>query len=422
MIVMDPGVLDDPFYPFMVYNYSELTVRINRVKPEHYSPELPCIRGYARQHGEEESSLQLPGDELFNAVVQTSCERDEPKEIKIPLKPYLAKGSGVGQLIVFIEPTEKAWKECQHNQWQPKPMVSAWLQCTRLAVDVFVSAGMDMKLTAWVTELMTGVPVKQATVSILNKKGETDRQGICTIAKHQSEGGQLENTRNEILIVEKGDDQCMLTDVYSYASNPNMYVWHVFNDRGLYKPKEEVHIKGYVRLLEVKGDAKLPTYGRGVLDYTVCDPRGQELQKAKVELNNYGAFDIKFTLPDNVNLGNASVTFRLPDSQSETTHNFTVQEFRRPEYEVSSTSRPSTVHYCHPTDDQYVIASCQGKLFAGGYLNDANVQWTVQAETTTFTPAKRSDYTFGRARPFFCWFGSNDDNKITYSAKRFEVR
>jgi hypothetical protein len=84
-------------------------------------------------------------------------------------------------------------------------------------------------------------------------------------------------------------------------------------------------------------------------------------------------------------------------------------------------TRPTTVHYCHPTNDKYVITTCEGKLFAGGYLNDANVQWTVQAETTTFTPAKRSDYTFGRAKPFFCWFGNNNDNKITYPEKRFQV-
>jgi hypothetical protein len=120
-------------------------------------------------------------------------------------------------------------------------------------------------------------------------------------------------------------------------------------------------------------------------------------------------------------LGDAWVRFSLPNSQSETTHYFKIQEFRRPEYEVSSMTRPSTVHYCHPTNDEYVIATCQGKLFAGGYLNDANVQWTVLAETTTFTPAKRSDYTFGRAQPFFCWFGNNNDNKITYLAKHFQV-
>ena len=334
---MDPGVLNDPFYPVVVYNYSEIVLRVNRVKPEHYRPDLPCLQGYA--YGQEkESYLQVPGEELLNEVVQTKCERDEPKEMKIPLKAYLTKESGVGQLIITIQPTQKAWKECQPNQWEQKPLVSAWLQCTRLAVDVFVSSGnyiyillmsgrcgrvsvsfwiyftvtfsftlgTDIRLTAWVTELMTGVPVGQAAVSVLNKKSETSRQGLCTIGKSKSDNTKeeaIESTRNEILVVEKHDDLCMLTDIYSYVSNPNVYIWHVFNDRGLYRPKEEVHIKGYVRLLEVKGDAKLPTYGRGVLEYTVCDPRGEQLRQSKVELNNYGAFDIQFTLPDNANLG-----------------------------------------------------------------------------------------------------------------------
>ena len=141
MIIMDPGVLDEPFYPFMVYNYSEITLRINRVKPEHYDPNLPCFQFYSYRHDEQKSYIQLPGEELLNKVVQTHCERDEPKEMKIPLKPYLTKESGVGQLIVFIEPTQKACEECEHNQWQSKQVISAWLQCTRLAVDVFVSSG-----------------------------------------------------------------------------------------------------------------------------------------------------------------------------------------------------------------------------------------------------------------------------------------
>jgi uncharacterized protein YfaS (alpha-2-macroglobulin family) len=161
---------------------------------------------------------------------------------------------------------------------------------------------------------MTGAPVNQATVSVLNKKNETNHQGLCTIAKYKSEndeGRKAENTQNEILIVEKADDLCMLTDIYSYGLNLNVYVWHVFNDRGLYKPKEDVHIKGYVRLLEVKGDAKIPTYAQGIIDYTVHDPRGQQLQQSKVELNNYGAFDIKFTLPDNVNLGKVVCLYLL---------------------------------------------------------------------------------------------------------------
>ncbi|CAF0889863.1 unnamed protein product [Adineta ricciae] len=419
MIIMDPGVLDDPFYPFMVYNYSEVTLRVNLVQPEDYRRDLPCFQPYLHQRRERVANTHLPGKELINQTIQTDCERDVPKEMKFPLKSYLAQETGVGQLMISIEPTEKAWKQCQHHEWEEKPVISAWLQCTRLAIDVFHSSvrdGANIRFTTWITDLMTGVPVPHTTVSISDQKGETNQQGLCTIVQNIAK----EKRREKMLIVRKGKDSCLLPDIYCYASNVNTYVWHVFNDRGLYKPKEEVHIKGYVRYLAMKGDAKLPTYAQGIVDYAVHDPRGQQLHASKIELNNYGAFDIKFTLPDNVNLGEGWVTFNLPSSHTQTTHSFKIQEFRRPEYQVSSTTRPTTVHYSHPTNDQYVIASCQGKLFAGGFLSDANVQWNVSAETTTFTPPNRSEYTFGRARPFFCWFGNNDDKKITYPSQHFQ--
>ncbi|CAF3755727.1 unnamed protein product [Rotaria sp. Silwood1] len=470
MVTMDPGVLDEPFYPFMVYNFSELTVRINRVKPEHYDQMLPCFNSYAYTMEDQPWYNKLPGEELLNEVMQTNCERDEPKEIRISLKQYLNQNSGTGQLILLIEPTKKAWSECQNHDWQYRQVKSAWIQCTRLAVDLFVSTGNNDALTAWVTELMTGAPVPQATVIVPNKKGETNQQGLCTIEKYVTGNDQT----NKILVVEKGDDLCMSVNIHAYPSYMDVYVWHAFNDRGLYKPKEDVHIKGYVRLLEVKGEARLPTYVQGTIDYTVHDPRGEQLLQSKVKLNTYGAFDIQFTLPDNVNLGNAYVAFILPDSVNSYTHQFKIQEFRRPEYEVSSTIQSATTYYCHPTTDQHAIVTCQGKLFSGGYLNDANVRWTVRAETTKFKPANRSEYTFattyychpttdqhaivtcqgklfsggylndanvrwtvraettkfkpanrseytfGRAEPMFFWFRHNDENKISYPAKHIQ--
>ena len=150
---------------------------------------------------------------------------------------------------------------------------------------------------------MTGIPVDQATVSIMDKQNQTNHHGICTIEQYKVDGNNESYTRDDVLVVAKAHDQCLVTDIYSYASSPNLYVWHVFNDRGLYKPNEAVHVKGYVRLLEVKGDAKVPVYAQGTINYTVHDPRGEQLQQSTVQLNSYGAFDVQFTLPDNVNLG-----------------------------------------------------------------------------------------------------------------------
>ncbi|CAF2115781.1 unnamed protein product [Rotaria magnacalcarata] len=386
---MDPGLLDEPYYSFIVCNYSELIIRINRVKPEHYQPDvLRCNVRFGDDDDAEEEDQQeaiedshnIPGEELLNEIIQTNCQWNEPKEIRIPLKAYVTKSSGVGQLFIFITITKKAYKECEHRYWGDKRAILVWLQCTRLAVDTFVSSNKDGTLTTLVTNLMTGAPIYQVIVSILNQKQVTNQQGLCTIGRYKpdvkrtGEDQEEEDTETELLVVEKGDDLYMEVDIYPSRSTDDVYVWHVFNDRGLYRPKEHVHIKGYVRLLKIEGEAKLPKYAQGIIDYIISDPQGEQLQESKVKLNRYGAFDIKFTLPDNVNLGEGYVTFRLSDSTSEETHYFEIQEFRRPEYLVSSMVRSSIAYYCHPTVDQYVIISCEGKLFAGGYLSDASVQ------------------------------------------------
>ena len=144
MVIMDPGLMNDPFYSIIVYNYSELKVRINRVKPEHYNKDLPCFNPYCCytvSKGRLECNLKLPGEELLNTIMKTDCKPDEPKQIDIPLKSFLKEDSRVGQLIVLIHPTEEVWKKYKHIINKLESLVSAWLQCTRLAVDAFTSTG-----------------------------------------------------------------------------------------------------------------------------------------------------------------------------------------------------------------------------------------------------------------------------------------
>ncbi|CAF3928634.1 unnamed protein product [Rotaria sp. Silwood1] len=85
-------------------------------------------------------------------------------------------------------------------------------------------------------------------------------------------------------------------------------------------------------------------------------------------------------------LGKGYVDFSLPDSKTGTEHYFQIQEFRTPEYEVSSIIRSPVAYYCHSTVDQHVIAICEGQIIGGGHLSGANVQWTVHAEATKFIP------------------------------------
>jgi len=138
---MDPGLLDEPYYSFLVYSYSELILRINRVKPEHYRSDLLDFNEDFDTDEEKEWYEKLPGEILFNQIIQTNCQHNELKEIKIPLKTYFTKSSGLGQLFIFIRPTIKAYKQFEDRSWENRPTISVGLQCTRLAVDIFATYG-----------------------------------------------------------------------------------------------------------------------------------------------------------------------------------------------------------------------------------------------------------------------------------------
>ncbi len=81
--------------------------------------------------------------------------------------------------------------------------------------------------------------------------------------------------------------------------------WFTFDDRKMYRPKEEVAIKGYIRKITAGkfGDVEPIGDVGGAITYSVKDSQNNEIAKGETKLNAFGAFDFKFKLTDNMNLG-----------------------------------------------------------------------------------------------------------------------
>jgi hypothetical protein len=71
-----------------------------------------------------------------------------PKTVQIDLRSSLQyPNEGLGQLIIKLEPTEKTWMEFhqEHYKWTKNPyeqyheVVAAWIQCTKMSLDLFFS-------------------------------------------------------------------------------------------------------------------------------------------------------------------------------------------------------------------------------------------------------------------------------------------
>ncbi|HEY2865445.1 MAG TPA: alpha-2-macroglobulin family protein, partial [Pyrinomonadaceae bacterium] len=218
-----------------------------------------------------------------------------------------------------------------------------------------------------------------------------------------------------ILIARQGNDVAFLpenTDYYWQDSGtwykksaPDSLRWFVFDDRGIYKPKEEVTVKGYIRRVGggKLGDVEGLGDSASGLTYSVKDPRNNEIAKGTANLNAFGAFDLKFSLPDNANLGYARIDLETSSglSGSSYSHQFQIQEFRRPEFEVSAKVESEAPFFVGGN----ALLSVDAKYYAGGGLANAETNWTVAATPTNYTPPNRDDYVFGVWTP---WWGIYD--------------
>src|SRR5690606_3603357 len=94
------------------------------------------------------------------------------------------------------------------------------------------------------------------------------------------------------------------------------------------------------------------------LSYSVKDARNNEIIKGKGQINAFGAFDFKFKLQDNANLGYWRIDFFSgePTGNPAHSHQFQVQEFRRPEFEVTAKVDSEGPHFVGGSADLSVEA------------------------------------------------------------------
>lgn len=155
-----------------------------------------------------------------------------------------------------------------------------------------------------------------------------------------------------------------------------------------------------------RGDVGAPGDSATATDviYWVKDSRGNEITKAGTRLSPLGGFDLVLKLPATMNLGQASLEL-LTNSNltgSGFTHRFQVQEFRRPEFEVTAKAESEGPHFVGGEAN----VSLSAVYFAGGGLQNADVTWQVTAKPGSFTPPNRQDWTFGKWTPW--WISSYD--------------
>ncbi|KAI5082514.1 hypothetical protein GOP47_0002257 [Adiantum capillus-veneris] len=402
MVVLSPSTFNDPFISFSVLNFTSVRIQVFQVEVDEYScfTELPSsTNGNDTELHKKYSSM---GKTVHDQEVELQAERHEPYVHKVSLGSLLQHPEEhSGQVLVIAEPTERAWAQCQgiSKSYETRGIACVWVQCSELTLDVYPDH-VNGLYTAWVTCLASGAPVGNATVRLGNHTQDTNDYGLAVI--------KIEHTNEfEMISAEKDKDITFLPHIKTRHTDCDSYAWYVFDSRRLYKPTEEVHIKGYIRKLQrKKGGVREPVFAHGHASYAVYDAqRVIKLTEGNVSLNEYGSFFFTFVIPENVNLGCASVWLEYKGDQEQKTHyqhRVNIEEFRKPEFKVKATHwAPASALYAHSSRSSFVIASTSAEYYAGGPLGGAHVSWIIRPTQTRYAPPGHVHYTFGINKAYF---------------------
>eukprot|EP01080_Neovahlkampfia_damariscottae_P007936 gene7936-12405_t len=391
--IIDPTEITDPDVSFISCNITQIRCVVFQVHPNDYYRSPWGSNGYSPNYNQTpilEKYCSF-GKKVFDKVISVDSKPDEPVETLFKISEYLQfPKEKLGQIMVLAEPVQTEWK----GDWKYRPILKTWIQSTEIAIDTFSNYS-SLELTCWANSLKDGSPIEGVDFYYRSKKFSTDKSGIATSTL------QTSDYSNTLLYATKGNDITFTNNMYGGSPPRDYQKTFIFNDRNLYKPKEKVTIKGFVRNIKRNkiGYTVEETDKNFVkIGYYVYDPRGANYAKGTITKTATGSFQLSFDLPDNVNLGQHYVTFSIgPNTEY---HYFQVQEFKTPEYRVSASSS-SGPHVGHSS----AIVTVNASYYSGGGLVNADANWTVSQQISTYRPPGHSTYAFQKSIPY--WYYSS---------------
>jgi len=391
-ITLDPAA-KKPVFSVYTINYSSLDVKVYAVQPSDW----PAYKTYLQNYQRTDINVEVPGRKVMDQVLRVEAATDTLTQVDIDLSSKMDGASG--NFIVIVRPPQELILRDANRYWQT---VQAWVQVTQIGLDAFVDYS-DM--VVWATALKDGSPLEGVKIT-----SDTSTEPIAT----SSDGTARFSIPNgaTYLVAALGADKALLprsnyawgNDSWNSRYVPDSLRWYVFDDREMYRPGEEIHFKGWLRGIGGKqdGDVKLVGSSLTAVNYQINDSTGNSIGQGRVETNALGGFDFTYTVPDQVNLGYAQVYFSAEGNlggfeDTQYYYQFQIQEFRRPEFEVSARNESPAPYFA----GEKAVVAVEAKYYAGGALPNADVTWQVSSSTGHYAPPNWPQFTFGSWTPWW---------------------
>jgi uncharacterized protein YfaS (alpha-2-macroglobulin family) len=281
------------------------------------------------------------------------------------------------------------------------------------------------KALIWATDLQSGQPITNLDIELLVTedsndaaktriiKGKTNAQGLFESAEIPEIGG-ADSYSSGILAIANRNGKKTIT---SESDNDGIAAWnldlnynysgesvysYIYTDKPLYKPGQEVHLKGIVR--EDKRGLVVPDARQ--VEVIVTDGVGDEIYSKTLNLNPRGAFTDSFVLPVGASFGSAliSATLRSGDAEKSSSYgyataNFLIASYVKPEFALSVDLEKESY-----LQGEKAKAAANLDYFFGGGVADAEIKWTLSARDYFFDKYEDPYFSFDE-EVNFCGFG-----------------
>jgi uncharacterized protein YfaS (alpha-2-macroglobulin family) len=179
----------------------------------------------------------------------------------------------------------------------------------------------------------SGVPLANCQTHMLLDRqavfdGPTSGDGVAeaTFDNHKPDAVvALAQCGNDTVVTDPGS--------YSLHGDARSLVGYIYTDKPIYRPGHTVRLKGVLRWRA--HDAIVP-FDQPQAEVSIADPDDKVLLRQTLKVDAFGAINTTFAVPAFAALGN--YTIRLTSGDQNATGTFEVQEYRKPEFEVTVTS------------------------------------------------------------------------------------
>ncbi|HEY3397821.1 MAG TPA: alpha-2-macroglobulin family protein [Armatimonadota bacterium] len=327
---------------------NELQVKVFQVNPQLFLHGFSAwlASNQSRLHGGDLSSLTSLTQVSSRAVPIAGRDSEGVFRQQIPLGTLRAGG-----YLVAVE-TEQA------RETLP-------LTVTDLGL---VVKGSPRGVLAYAVDLATGAPLAGATVAAVRAdqtvgQGVTGAGGVAWLPMPPRKNGD-----SSLEIVARSGDSAALADLSGdWATEGGALKVYTYTDRPVYRPGQRVYFKSVLR--ELQGDNYVVPANRAA-KVQVTDERGNLVYAGAAQSNAYGSLHGQFDLSAGAQPG--SYLLRLAIGAQPYEANFSVAEYRKPEFEVSVT----------PTKERFVsgeqfTATLTALYYYGAPLAHARVSYSL---------------------------------------------